>query len=68
MKYKGLNKTYFGIGLEDDFLTFTHKVFYFYWFKLLQKNPEEETLKRGRDYKGFIINFRLKIPSFGIKI
>lgn len=68
MQYKGLNKIYFGIGFEDDFRTFNHKVFYFYWFKLLQESPEGETLKRGRDYKGFIINFRFKIPSFGIKI
>lgn len=68
MKYKGINKIYFGIGLEDDYATFNHKLFYFYWFKLLQKNPEGESLKRGRDYVGFNINIRFRIPSFGIRI
>jgi len=68
MKYKGINKIYFGIGLEDDFTTFNHKLFYFYWFKLKQVNPEGEILKRGRDFIGFNIQKRIKIPTFGIRI
>jgi hypothetical protein len=66
MKYKGLNKIYFGIGLRDDYRTFVHKEFYFYLFKLIQKNPEGEILKRGRDYKGFNLVFRFRLPNFGI--
>lgn len=67
MKYKGINKIYFGIGLEDDYATLNHKLFYFYWFKLLQKNPEGKMLKRGRDYIGFNIRIRIRIPSFGVR-
>lgn len=66
MKYKGLNKIYFGIGLEDDYATFNHKRFYFYFFKLIQKNPEGEMLKRDSDYKGFNINKPFKLPNIGI--
>lgn len=68
MKYKGINKIYFGIGIEDDSATINNKCFYFYWFKLKQINPEGEMLKRGRDFIGFHIQKRIKIPNFGIRI
>lgn len=68
MKYKGLNKIYFGIGIEDDYATLNRAKIFFYWFKLVRKNPEGEMLKRGRDYKGFILEKTIRIPRFGIKI
>lgn len=66
MKYKGINKIYFGIGLRDDYQTLNHKIFFFYLFKLKQKNPEGEMLKKGRDYIGFNLLISFKIPNFGI--
>lgn len=66
MKYKGLNKIYFGIGLRDDFRTCCGIEFYFYFFKLIQKNPEGEMLKRKRDYKGFNLSKVFRLPNFGV--
>lgn len=68
MKYKGLNKVYFGIGVEDHYASMAYYVFFFYWFRLVQKAPEGERLKRGRDYKGFLIEKRFRLPNFGIRI
>jgi len=68
MKYKGINKIYFGIGIEDDFRIFVGKKAYFYCFKLIQQNPQGEILKRGRDYRGFNLYKNIRIPNFGIHI
>lgn len=66
IKYKGINKIYFGIGFRDDYATFNHKAFYFYWFKLIKEESPEWEMKRGRDYIGFYIIKRFKIPTIGI--
>lgn len=68
MKYKGTNKIYFGIGLQEDYQRINYTIFYFYWFMLKHRNPEGEALKYGRDYFGFNIRFAFRIPNIGINI
>ena len=66
MVFKGINKIYFGLGVEDDYFSFDYKCFFFYWFKLKRKNLERETLKFGRDYLGCNLRIRFK-SNFGIR-
>lgn len=66
MEYKGINRIYFGIGIKPYYQSFDRLEFYFYFFKLIQRKQEGEMLKRGRDYKGFLINKNFRLPCFGI--
>lgn len=63
---KEIGRVYFGLGIEDQAQRFGWKTVYFYFFKLIARNPEGEEMKRGRDYKGFILKKNLTI-NFGFQ-
>lgn len=68
MKYKGNNKIYFGIGVRDDYMMHDGRIIFFYWFKMISKPPEGQVMIRGENYKGFMWEKRVLIPTFRIEI
>lgn len=68
MKFKGINKLYFGIGIRPDFRTRDHSEIYFYCFYLLKRNDEGVMMVRGKNYKGFMLSKPIRFPIFGINI
>lgn len=65
MKYKGVNKWYYGIALEEDYACWTHYRFRIYYFKLLERPHEGESFQKMHR-KGFFkeFSFPWRLPRY----
>lgn len=61
MKYKGLNKYYFGIGFKKDAARWAWYRIFFYFFKYIKDPERGEMMQRKIHYKGFILEKYLNL-------
>lgn len=64
---KEIGRVYFGIGIDDMSQRWGWSTAYFFFFKLIAQPPAGEEMKRGRDYKGFILKKSFGLPRFEIQ-